>query len=255
MRKLFAISALAGLMAVLGLSSNAQDFDPAIFKIMRPAMQIINSNPARLLMSKDVQKDLKMDDDQVKDLTAKVGMQLGGFGGPGGGPGGGGKERMAKLMDKLKDLKDVPEDKLEEKIREVFKEEIEGPMKEVQKVLKPEQVKRLYQIGRQQGGIAILTSPDTVKELKVTDEQKTKLREISAEADKDIGELIQAAGGFMNITAETREKMATLRKEAADKGEDVLTKEQKETWKELKGEPFTGKIDQFRGPRPKKEKD
>ena len=248
MRKLFAISALAGLMVVLGLSSNAQDFDPALFKIMRPAMQIINSNPARLLMSKDVQKDLKMDDDQVKDLTAKIGMQLGG------GPGGR-KEGWAKMMDKLKDLKDVPEDKLEEKIREVFKEEIEGPMKEVQKVLKPEQVKRLYQISRQQGGIAILTSPDTVKELKVTDEQKTKLREISAEMDKEVSELIQAAGGFMNITAETREKMATLRKEAADQGEDVLTKEQKETWKELKGEPFTGKIDQFRGPRPKKEKD
>ena len=55
-------------------------------------------------------------------------------------------------------------------------------------------------------------------------------------------------GGF---SAETREKMAMLNKEASEKAGEVLTAEQKSKWKELTGEPFT--VPFGGGARPKKD--
>src|SRR6516164_6230243 len=103
---------------------------------------------------------------------------------------------MTKFMDKLGQLKDTPEDKLPEKIREVFKDEIEGPTKEVEKILKPEQMSRLKQISRQQGGPAAYLKPENVKDLELKDEQKTKLKEIATELDKDRAELFSGGGGM-----------------------------------------------------------
>ena len=89
-----------------------------------------------------------------------------GFGGFGKGKGKGefdeaAKERMTKMFEKLGQLKDVPEDKLEDKIREVFKEELEGPTKAAEKILKPDQAKRLAQIGRQNAGVRGLVGEET----------------------------------------------------------------------------------------------
>ena len=123
---------------------------------------------------------------------------------------------------------------LEGKMREVFKEEIEGPAKEVEKILKPEQFTRLKQIGRQQGGPSAYLSPDNAKDLGLTDDQKKKLKDITDELQKDTMALFQ--GGF---SAETREKMQMLNKEATEKAAGVLTDEQKTKWKELTGEPFS----------------
>jgi Spy/CpxP family protein refolding chaperone len=214
---------------------------------MRPAMRVIGSSPGVLAANPSVQKELKMDDDQVKAVKEKVPAM--GFGGRGG-KGKGEfteeqKERMTKFMDKLGKLKDTPEDKLEEKMREVFKDEIEGPTKEVEKILKPEQMTRLRQISRQQGGPSAYLSPENAKDLKLTDDQKKKLKDITDELQKDVQALFQ--GGF---SPETREKMQMLNKEATEKAAGVLTDEQKSKWKELTGEPFTV---QFGGPRPKRD--
>jgi hypothetical protein len=259
MRKLLVMVALLGLMVTMGTTS-AQQFDPEMFKLMRPAMQIIQRNPASLLTNEGVQKELKIDEDQAKALREKLAARSLGFGF--GGKGGGGKgpnaeeakERMTKFMDKLGQLKDVPEEKLEAKIHEVFKDEIEGPMKDAEQILKPDQIKRLKQISRQQNVLASLTDDDVVKELKIEDEQKTKLKKISHDLQEDLGELQRAAGGGgmggFRVSPETREKMTALRKEATEKGVNVLTAEQKEKWKGLTGEPFEVKFE-FR--RPKKD--
>lgn len=245
MRKLVLSSALALGMAVASTSS-AQDFDPAMMKTFGAAMRVLRDNPAMLTMNPGVQKEIKMDEDQVAKLREKLGGQFGGRGGGGGG--GDFKERMAKMMEKMADLKDVPEDKMEEKIREVFKEELEAPMKEVESVLKPEQSARLKQIARQQNLPGGYLKPENAKDLALTDEQKTKIKEITTELEKDVAELTRSAGGGKGggfggfggarLTPEQREKRDGLVKEATDKATALLTDEQKSKWKAAVGEPF-----------------
>jgi len=234
MRRIFLAAALCTV--TVGLSpASAQQPDPELFRLFRPAMRVLGTSPGALAANPAVQKELKMDDDQVKAVKEKV---------PAVGLGGGFRkkgditpeqqERITKFMEKLGQLKDVPEDKLEGKMREVFKEEIEGPAKEVEKILKPEQFTRLKQIARQQGGPSAYLSPDNAKDLGLTDDQKKKLKDITDELQKDTMALFQ--GGF---SAETREKMQMLNKEATEKAAGVLTDEQKTKWKELTGEPFS----------------
>src|SRR5262245_5115993 len=117
MRRIFLAAALC--TAMIGLSQVTAQPDPELFKLMRPAMRVLGTSPGALAANPAVQKELKMDDDQVKAVKEKV---------PGFGRGFGKKaditpeqqERMAKMFEKLQKLKDTPEDKLEEKIREVF---------------------------------------------------------------------------------------------------------------------------------------
>jgi hypothetical protein len=251
MRKLFIPMALFAVMVVLGQSS--AQFDPETQKLSRSVQRVLGDNPGALAMNPGVQKELKMDDDQVKAVQEKV-AAASGFGGFGKGKGGfddAAKERFGKYMEKVQALKDVPEDKLDDKIRETFKEELEGPAKEVEKILKPEQMTRLAQIGRQQGGPRAYLKPENVKDLGITDEQKTKLRSISTELEKDVGELRRSGGkGGFNISPETREKIESLTKEANEKATALLTDEQKSKWKTLIGEPYTVR---FAGFRPKKD--
>jgi Spy/CpxP family protein refolding chaperone len=252
MRRILMATALVVGMAALSHQSSAQQFDPEMIKVFRAAMPILMNNPALVVNNTGVQKELKMDEDQIKACREKVvggGLGFGGFGGFGG-KGGKGKdltdeqkEKGMKMIEKLGALKDVPEDKLEEKLRETFKEELEAPMKEVEKILKPEQLTRLKQISRQQGGPAAYLKAENVADLKITDEQKKKLKEINDELVKDVMELRGGAGGgkggFGPLPPETRTKITALTKEATDKAVDVLTSEQKSKWKELTGEPFT----------------
>lgn len=246
MRRIFLAAAL--LTVLVGPRPVSAQPDPELFRLLRPAMQVLRTSPGALAANPAVQKELKMDDDQVKAVREKVPQMA--FGG--------GfrkkaditpeqQERMAKMMEKLQALKDVPDDKLEGKLRETFKEEIEGPTKEVEKILKPEQFSRLKQIARQQGGPAAYLSPENAKDLKLTDEQKKKLKDINDELQKDTMALFQGGGGF---SAETREKVSMLTKEASEKATGMLTDEQKSKWKELTGDPFAVPLG---GGRPKKD--
>jgi hypothetical protein len=260
-RKLFGLAALfVGLAVVASQPSSAQP-DPELFKLIGPVFRVINSNPAVLLNNSGVQKELKLDEEQIKavqEMNKTSGFGFGGFGKGKGGFDDAAKERMTKMFEKLGQLKDVPEDKLDDKIREVFKEEIEGPTKAAEKILKPDQAKRLQQISRQNAGVRGLIGEETAKELKLSDDQKGKIKSISTELDKDVAELSpMGKGGFGGfgggrVSPETREKIANLRKEAMEKATEVLSADQKTKWKELTGEPFEVKLE---FPRPKKKDD
>jgi hypothetical protein len=262
MRRILLSAALLAGMIVLS-QSNAQ-FDPEMAKVFRAAGQVFFSHPAALVSNQGVQKELKMDEDQIKAAREKIVMPGFGFGGGGGKGGKGGKgkdlteeqkERFNKYLEKINALKDTPEDQLEAKIKETFKEELEAPTKEMEKILKPEQMTRLKQIARQQGGPGAYLKPENVTDLKITDEQKKKIKEINDELQKDTQELRRGAGGgkggFGPLPPETREKIAALTKEANEKAGEALTSEQKTKWKELIGEPYTVSFE-FRRP-PKKD--
>jgi Spy/CpxP family protein refolding chaperone len=101
--------------------------------------------------------------------------------------------------------------------------------------LKPEQAKRLEQIQNQLAGYRMYTRDKVQAALKLSDEQKDKIKTIIEETDKKGREAAEAAAGdFRGL----REKMQTLRKEATESIEKTLTDTQKTTVKELTGEKF-----------------
>lgn len=254
MRKICVSIALLSIIVLLSQTSAQQPDFQAMGKVFRAVQRNVGEAPGMLALNPGVQKELKMDDDQVKTVREKVVAV--GFGGGGGfGKGKGeitpeAKERMMKYFEKVQGLVEVPEDKLDDKVRETFKEEIESANKEVEKILKAEQMSRLKQIARQQGGPGAYLKPENAKDLELKDDQKTKLKEISADWQKDITELFSGGGGGFRLSPEVREKMTALTKEATEKAVAVLTDAQKTKWKELTGEPYTV---QLFGGRPKKD--
>src|SRR5262249_13881603 len=111
--------------------------------------------------------------------------------------------------------------------------------KEIAKILKAEQLKRLKQISYQQQGASAFTDASVAKELQLTDSQKKEIQKINEETFAKIREVLQPGSPPDD---ETRKKMTELRMAAADKIVKLLTNEQKTKWKELQGEPFKGEI-------------
>jgi hypothetical protein len=102
-------------------------------------------------------------------------------------------------------------------------------------ILKPEQVKRLKQIQRQQMGVAAFSDPEVQKALNLTDGQKNQLRTIGEDLRKEREEIFKNAG---DNREEAMKKMMTLNKEKLEGVTKLLTPEQQKAWKELVGEPF-----------------
>lgn len=149
----------------------------------------------------------------------------GGPGGPGGDPG-----SILKNENVQKELK-ITEEQLK-KYEELQKKALADS-------LTPEQLKRLKQIQLQQRGIQAFQDPEVQTTLKMTDDQKEKVKTIAEDAGKDMRELFKNAGGGGN-REEMAKKFAAYRKEVMDKTTSVLSEDQKKTWKDMVGEPFEG---------------
>jgi Spy/CpxP family protein refolding chaperone len=209
MRKMLAPMALFGLIAFLTIEANAQ----------RQGGGMGRGGQTILIMNKSVQEEIKLTDEQ-KDQV---------------------KEKMAGIQEKQKEnfgkLKELSKEERGEKMAAMQKEINAEVAKELSTILKPEQSKRLKQIERQQTVLVALTNDEeVVKVLKITEEQKEKLKALNEEFTKESGEL-RKSGGKDNFK-ETQEKVTALRKETTEKAVKVLTTEQAAKWKELTGEPF-----------------
>jgi hypothetical protein len=207
----------------------------------------------QLVRAKAVQEELKMTDDQVakvdewaKDFRTKSqeimkdkGVEIGGGGKGGKGGGGGGFAPM------------TPEQ--QEKMMAANAEISKVAYKELGDVLKKEQVERLKQIDRQNMGVAAFSDAEVVTSLKLTDSQKTSIKGLSGDFQKDSREIRSEAGlggggkggggggrgGFdPEKMAEVQKKVQKVQKEYVSKAVDLLDDEQKKTWKSLIGEPF-----------------
>src|SRR5262249_1588750 len=102
--------------------------------------------------------------------------------------------------------------------------------------LSEKQSKRLHQITMQFAALTYLTKPEMVKDLKLSDEQVKKFKDLQGESRKALVNLIQAK----DRTGKS-EKLAKLREETRTKILAVLTDEQKAKVRELAGPPFEGR--------------
>lgn len=173
--------------------------------------------PAMLLGMEAVQKELAITDAQKEKITKLQEEARGAFRG-GGNP---------------QDLSDEERAKRREEAAERAKK-TEQSLKEI---LDEKQYARLNELAIQQAGVMAISRPDVAEKLKLTDEQKKKLREL-AESNQGGGR-----GGFNpNATQEERQKaMEEFRARREKLNTDamaVLTPEQKKAFEEMQGKKF-----------------
>jgi Spy/CpxP family protein refolding chaperone len=103
--------------------------------------------------------------------------------------------------------------------------------------LNAKQSKRLDQITMQFTALTHLTTPEMAKELKLTDDQVKKFKDMQTEARKALVEILEA-----KERAGKGEKVMKLRDETRAKILAVLTDEQKAKVRDMVGPPFMGEI-------------
>ena len=179
-----------------------------------------------LLKNASVQQELKLDATQTekaKEVAEKA------------------REKFQAKRESLEDLRGEGRFK---KMQEFNKEVNAGVNKEIEAFLTKEQIHRLHQIQRQVQGAHAFADEHVQDKLKLSDDQKTEIREIvhasSAEAHK-IWEDSQGDREAMMA------KMDEHRKETLAKVESKLTDEQKAAWKEMLGDPFKIKWERHGG--------
>ncbi len=192
---------------------------------------------ASLLTIKEVRDELKMDEEQVKEMeafTKELGDEMrtqfagvgGGRGGPGGGgpggggPGGGAPGGAAPDMTKIREAMSNMQLKSESKLGDV---------------LDPVQMDRLVGLFIQRDGVRTLSSKTISTRLEITEAQKAKIADQEKAAGEEMRSLFAGGGGGGGFD---REKMDKMRKDSEEKITGVLTAAQKAKMEELKGAKF-----------------
>jgi hypothetical protein len=174
-------------------------------------------SPLPLLRHKSVQEDIKLSAEQIQKLQVI----------------------LEREMESLKSWLELDVVERSKKMAEMWKQD----EKLMAAILKPEQAKRLYQVGLQHYGGRALEDATVAKELNLTDDQKSKINEILDKVGTQAGELLdmhREAG--TRVPNETWTKIGDLVQAASEKILNLLTPDQKTKWKEMTGEPFKGEI-------------
>jgi len=180
-----------------------------------------------LLKNASVQQELKLDATQTEKAKEVA------------------EKAREKFQAKRESLEGLHGEERFKKMQELNKEVNAGVDKEIKEFLTTEQIHRLHQLQHQLQGAHAFTDEHVQDKLKLSDDQKTEIREIvhasSAEAHKIWEEDAQHDREGMMA------KMAEHRKETLAKVESKLTDEQKAAWKEMLGDPFEIKWERHGG--------
>lgn len=178
--------------------------------------------PGMLLMNQSVQEELKMSKEQVDIVSEAI------------------RRIETRYWDDFKKLQALKADEMREKFPELMKSVAEETNKVASEHLRPDQRKRLRQIELQQRGYEAFDEPEVQKALRLTEEQKAKMKVIQDDTRKDVEDIVKAGrGNFLGVMP----KVMSTRKEAMDRVQAVLKDEQRQAWKELTGQPFQVKFE------------
>ena len=130
---------------------------------------------AALLSNEGVQKELKLDTSQTEKVTALATQT---------------REKMTAERQKLADLS---QEERAEKSRQIGKSIHDDVKKSLGDILKPDQLKRYEQISLQTRGYQALADPEIQSKLKLTDDQKSKLKDLATAAQEKMTELRPAS--------------------------------------------------------------
>ena len=188
-----------------------------------------------LLMSKQVQKELEIVDEQKEKLQKLADEAM--------------QEMREGMRERFAGLRDLPDEERRAKFDEIRKEmegRAEKMMKKVEEVLLPHQIDRLKQIQLQMQGGSVTSNPKVAEELKLTEEQKEKLRKIRDELQEKMRGFGEKFRGLRDLEGEAREakikelreEITKLRKEGEEKALAVLTGEQRAKLEKMIGKKF-----------------
>ena len=134
----------------------------------------IGSDPFWLLQIEQVQKELKLADDQ-KAKVREIGEKI--------------RDEWRKQWEAVREL---PREQQREKMLELLKKRqarTKEIRKQIEKVLLPDQLARLKQIRLQVQGTRALANPEVQTALNITEQQKQAFEGIREHLDKQFGEL------------------------------------------------------------------
>jgi Spy/CpxP family protein refolding chaperone len=188
---------------------------PAVFvATARPAEPVVPEGTTvklLLLRQKSVQKELELTPDTIKKIMDFT-------------------EAQSAAAGKTADLAEAAR-------KEAFEKLLKANDKFLTDNLNAKQSKRLEQITMQFTALTQLTKPEMAKELKLSDEQVKKFKDMQTEARKALVDILEAKD-----PKGKGEKVMKLRDETRKKIEAVLTDEQKKKVREMVGAPFEGEI-------------
>jgi Spy/CpxP family protein refolding chaperone len=180
--------------------------------------------PVNLVQDKEVQEELKLTPEQVKKVKALFEEM---------------RQQVRKRMEDAEKLDPATQDDREKRFERRRKSVAAVTTKATQalsQILSPEQVKRVNQIGLQRLGVLAFNDPEVQQELRLTPEQKGKLKEITAKEVQDMRNSFPTPQ--VRDAEETRKKVIRRRQEAMEKALAVLSAEQREKWQDLMGFEF-----------------
>ncbi len=217
---------------LLALATGAMAQDQPERGGARPRGMPRNFGGLRLFFFSQVQDELKLTDDQKTKLR-ELSEEL--------------RAERQKRIGNLDDLSPEQRRQKFEEIRQQMQKEApklaEDLRKKVGAILKPDQVKRWRQIELQQEGPQALLRPEVAEAVGLTADQKTKLEQISHDAQEKAGALFRELRGGDRQTrdermSQLREKARKIREEGEKQAMALLKPEQKKKLVEMMGEPF-----------------
>lgn len=172
-----------------------------------------------LLRSEQVQKELKLTDEQKTKLQALADKI---------------RSETRQRMSGLRDLSSEERRKKFDEMRPEMQKLEESQRKDVAAILNPDQARRFRQIELQQLRSAALLQADVATTLRLTEEQKKKLQEVATQT----AEKLQTQTGEGTDRQQSREKRRQLRDDGDKQAMAILTQEQKTKLTEMLGQPF-----------------
>lgn len=185
-----------------------------------------------VLTNEDLQKEIKVTDDQKKNLKDVI-------------------DKATEVSKKRADLfaGGRPDQAKRDELQKESDKLAEDAKAATDKAFTDEQKKRLKQIDVQRMGVGAFTNDDVAKELKATDDQKKTFKTLSDDYQKARGDLQKeygvggrpGGGGTppdADKMAEYTKKAKALTDETMEKAKKELTDDQKKAWKDMVGEAF-----------------
>jgi hypothetical protein len=192
----------------------------------------IDSTASLCLRDQNVQRELKLDDNDLRQLE-KLSVTF--------------APKYGEQIKKLAKLEAAEASAEQKKIAAALVVEIN---KEVAKLLKAEQVTRLKQIDRQLRGAAAYEDPEVQKALGFTVAQNKKLDELRDKYEHKLARLRRIASGVdtpkNDVSDREREELLQttplqLRRIHEQEARNLLTNEQRDKWNALVGPTFPAK--------------
>jgi hypothetical protein len=176
----------------------------------------LSSQYSRLVNMPTVQKELEIVDDQKTKITEQL------------------TKMRSSMMEIFSGMQDVDPEQRQAKMEEIGKKmqaQQDDVRKAIEKILLPNQVKRLKEIALQMAGTQAINDKQIQDELKLTSEQKDKIKKIGEDSTKKIRALFEEGGD----PQDSFPKMQDMRKDTEKQTLNVLTDAQKTALEKMKG--------------------